>query len=166
MLVKAGYKPMLVYGETNKDLPAIIKKFHEDPDCNPLVATFKSLSTAVPLTAANSLIFTNSPFRDYERTQTVARVDRIGQTERCNVHDIFLDTGESPNISTRSKDIMQWSRDQVETILGVKSPDDLDASLEALVENPNATLTSAEDFIKQLQAELPIDVIDVDNVER
>lgn len=166
MLVKAGYKPMLVYGETNKDLPAIIKKFHEDPDCNPLVATFKSLSTAVPLTAANSLIFTNSPFRDYERTQTVARVDRIGQTERCHVHDIFLDTGESPNISTRSKDIMQWSRDQVETILGVKSPDDIEASLEALVENPNATLTSAEDFIEQLKAELPIDVIEVDNVER
>lgn len=166
LLNGAGYKPMLVYGETNKDLPAIIKKFHEDPDCNPLVATFKSLSTAVPLTAANTLIFTNSPFRDYERTQTVARVDRIGQTERCNVHDIFLDTGESPNISTRSKDILSWSRDQVATILGVKSPEDLDASLEALIENPNATLTSAEDFIEQLKAELPIDVIETDNVER
>ena len=166
MMAAAGYKPMLVFGETNKDLPAIIKKFHEDPDCNPLIATFKSLSTAVPLTAANSLVFTNSPFRDYERTQTVARVDRIGQTERCNVHDIFLDTGESPNISTRSKDILSWSKSQVETILGVKSPDDIEASLEALVDNPNATLTSAEDFIKQLQDELPIDVIEVDNIER
>jgi hypothetical protein len=166
LLTAAGYKPMLVYGETNKDLPAIIKKFHDDPDCNPLVATFKSLSTAVPLTAANTVIFTNSPFRDYERTQTVARVDRIGQTERCHVHDMFLDTGESPNISTRSKDILAWSKSQVEVILGVKAPDDIEASLEALVENPNATLTSAEDFIEQLKAELPIDVIDVDHVER
>lgn len=166
LLTKAGYKPMLVYGETNKDLPAIIKKFHEDPDCNPLVATFKSLSTAVPLTAANNLIFTNSPFRDYERTQTVARVDRIGQTERCHVNDIFLDTGETPNISTRSKDILSWSRDQVETILGVKTPDDVEASLEALIDNTSAPLQTVEHFIERLREELPIDVIETDGIER
>jgi hypothetical protein len=158
LLVQAGYKPLFVYGETNKDLPAIIKKFHDDPDANPLVATFKSLSTAVPLTVANTLAFTNSPFRDYERTQTVARVDRIGQKQRCHVHDIFLDTGEAPNISTRSKDILQWSKETVETILGVKTPDDVEASLEDLVDNSIATITNAEAFIEQLREQLPIDV--------
>lgn len=161
LLVQAGYKPLFVYGETNKDLPAIIKKFHEDPDANPLVATFKSLSTAVPLTVANTLAFTNSPFRDYERTQTVARVDRIGQKQRCHVHDIFLDTGDAPNISTRSKDILSWSKQQVETILGVKAPDDIETSLESLVENPTATIENAEHFIEQLKEMLPIDAADV-----
>ncbi len=162
LLSAAGYKPLLVYGETNKDLTNIVKKFEQDPDANPLIATFKSLSTAVPLTMANTEIFTNAPFRDYERTQTIARVDRIGQKHRCHVWEIFLDTGTEGNISTRSKDIMQWSKSQVEAILGVQAPDDLETSLESLVENPAATLTDAEDFMSRLKEELPIDVVEDD----
>jgi len=159
LLKAAGYKPLLVYGETNKDLPAIVKQFANDEDINPLVATFKSLSTAVPLTMANSVVFTNSPFRDYERIQTIARVDRIGQPYRSHVHEIFLDTGGEGNISTRSKDIMQWSKEQVESILGVTAPADLEASLESLVENPNATLVDAGVFFGELNKMLPIDTI-------
>ena len=164
VLGKAGYNPSAVFGETNKDLPAILKKFESDPDANPLIATFKSLSTAVPLVFANTLVFTNSPFREYERTQTIARVDRIGQKHRCHVFDVFLDTGETPNISTRSKDILSWSKQQVEQILGVQTPDDIEASLESLMENPNANVVEAEDFIEQLKAELPLDVIEGDTV--
>jgi len=162
LLTKAGYKPMLVYGETNKDLPNIVKRFENDDDINPLVATFKSLSTAVPLTMANTVVFTNAPFRDYERTQTIARVDRIGQKHRCHVYETYLDTGAEPNISTRSKDIMAWSKSQVEAILGVSAPDDLETSLESLVENPSATLPDAEGFMARLQQELPIDVVEDD----
>ena len=160
LLSAAGYKPLLVYGETNKDLTNIVKKFEQDPDVNPLIATFKSLSTAVPLTMANTEIFTNAPFRDYERTQTIARVDRIGQKHRCHVWEIFLDTGTEGNISTRSKDIMQWSKEQVGRILGVQMPDDIEASLESLVETPNATGADAEAFMEQLKQQLPIDAID------
>lgn len=159
LLRAAGYKPLLVYGETNKDLTNIVKTFEKDVDANPLVATFKSLSTAVPLVMANTEIFTNAPFRDYERTQTIARVDRIGQKHRCHVHEIYLDTGTEGNISTRSKDIMAWSKEQVEAILGVKSPDDLEASLESLIENPAATLGDAETFMTQLRTMMPMDAL-------
>lgn len=159
LLTDAGYKPLLVYGETNKDLPAIVKKFQDDPDANPLIATFKSLSTAVPLVMANTEIFTNAPFRDYERTQTIARVDRIGQKHRCHIYETYLDTGEEPNVSTRSKDIMQWSKSQVEAILGVSAPDDLEASLESLVENPMATLDDGVEFMEKLRGMLPEDTI-------
>lgn len=162
LLTAAGYKPLLVYGETNKDLTNIVKKFETDQDANPLVATFKSLSTAVPLTMANTEVFTNSPYRDYERTQAVARVDRIGQKHRCHVHETFLDTGNEPNISTRSKDIMQWSKTQVEAILGVQTPDDLEASLEALVEDPQASIDDGEKFMDQLRQMLPADTIPQD----
>jgi hypothetical protein len=161
LLTEAGYKPILVYGETNKDLPAIIKKFGESEDINPLIATFKSLSTAMPLVMANTLVFTNSPFRDYERTQTIARVDRVGQVHRCDVFDVFLDTGEEPNVSTRSKDILQWSKEQVAAILGVKTPDDLETSLENLIENPSATLDDGEKFIDQLREMMPEDAVDL-----
>lgn len=158
-LPKAGYKPLFVYGETNKDLPAIIKKFHEDPDANPLVATFKSLSTAVPLTAANTIVATNAPFRDYEWTQTIARIDRIGQDQRCHAFTLLLDTGEAANISTRSKDIMAWSKEQVSQILGVEAPDDVETTLESLMEQPTVTVENAEQFIEMLRKKLPIDVV-------
>lgn len=164
LLTAAGYKPLLVYGETNKDLTNIVKKFEQDPDANPLVATFKSLSTAVPLVMASTEIFTNSPYRDYERTQAIARVDRIGQKHRCSVHETFLDTGQEPNISTRSKDILSWSKQQVEAILGVQSPDDLEASLESLVENPYAPVEDGEQFMIRLREMLPTDTIPQDEV--
>ena len=159
LLSAAGYKPLLVYGETNKDLPAIVKKFDQDEDANPLIATFKSLSTAVPLTMASTELFTNSPFREYERNQAIARMDRIGQKHRCRLGELFLDTGEEPNISTRSKDILAWSKNQVEAILGVQAPDDLEASLESLVENPQASIDDGEKFIDQLRQMLPFDTM-------
>lgn len=162
LLKKAGYKPLVVYGDTNKDLPNITKKFEADEDANPLIATFKSLSTAVPLTMASTEVFTNSPFREYERTQAVARVDRVGQKHRCSVYEIFLDTDQEPNISTRSKDILQWSKQQVEAILGVQSPDDLEASLESLAEEASS-FDDSEQFIARLQEMLPTDTIPHDS---
>lgn len=123
ILKDLGYDPALVYGATNKDLANIVAKFYKLPDLNPLAATFQSLSTAVPLTAANNLILTNQPFRSGTREQTIARAARLGQDEEVWVWDILLDTGEMPNISTRSNDIMEWSQQQVASILGVSNVD-------------------------------------------
>jgi hypothetical protein len=116
-----GYQPLRVFGETNKDLPAIVKEYEKNPDANPLAATFKSLSTAVPLVMANTVVMMNSPFREYERNQAISRVDRIGQTEEVFVVNVFLDTGAEPNISTRSNDILEWSRQMVDSIMGTNS---------------------------------------------
>lgn len=159
LLTAAGYKPLVVYGDTNKELPTIVKKFEGDEDANPLIATFKSLSTAVPLTMASTEVFTNSPFREYERTQAVARVDRVGQAHRCSIFETFLDTAGDPNISTRSKDILSWSKAQVEAILGVQTPDDLEASLESLAEAPYVTLDDSAQFIAKLNEMMPADTL-------
>lgn len=119
LLIKKRYSPLVVYGETNSELPRIVKRFGEDPKANPLIATFQSLSTAVPLTMANGIIFLNSPWRSYEREQAIARAHRIGQDRPVYVYDVQLDTGNVTNISTRSVDILQWSKDQVDRIVGV-----------------------------------------------
>ena len=68
---------------------------------------------------ANTAILMNSPFRDHEYQQACARVDRIGQDSTVNIINVLLDTGTEPNISTRSNDIMQWSKEQVAALLGI-----------------------------------------------
>lgn len=133
-LVEQGYKPTRVYGTTNKDLPNIIGRFEKDPDVNPLIATFQSLSTAVPMVMASTSIMMNSPFRVGEMEQTEARTDRVGQDGPIKFVNVFLETNGEPNLSTRSNEIMEWSRKQVEQLMGIKVVDEL--TLEAFSEPP------------------------------
>lgn len=129
ILEKQGFKPLTVYAETNSELTATVSRFDKDPKINPLVATYDSLSTAVPLTMANGVIFLNNPWRSYIKDQAIARAWRVGQDEQVYGFDIILDTGSVPNISSRSLDIMQWSRDQVDKIMGISGG--VEVSIEA-----------------------------------
>lgn len=119
-LKQEGYSPLEIYGDTNKNFNALIELFRNDPNLNPCNATFDSLSTGVPMLMANTIFMINSPFRDYEIKQTIARVFRVGQTQPVWIWLAQLDTGNKPNISTRSRDIMEWSREQVQMIMGAR----------------------------------------------
>ena len=121
ILASQGFKPLAVHADTNSELNSIISRFDKDPEINPLVATYDSLSTAVPLTMANGIIFLNNPWRSYIKDQAIARAWRVGQDSQVYGFDIILDTGSVPNISSRSLDIMQWSKDQVDRIMGMNS---------------------------------------------
>ncbi len=121
ILASQGFKPLAVHADTNSELNGIISRFDKDPEINPLVATYDSLSTAVPLTMANGIIFLNNPWRSYIKDQAIARAWRVGQDSQVYGFDIILDTGSVPNISSRSLDIMQWSKDQVDRIMGMNS---------------------------------------------
>ena len=116
-LIDEGYTPVVVYGETSKQLPRLVKEFHINEELNPLVATLQTLSTAVPITVANGVIFLNQPFRDNIRQQAIARAARKGQDTAVHIFDILLDTGDKPNLSTRNQDIVEWSRQQVAKIV-------------------------------------------------
>lgn len=119
---KLGMKPLVVYGKTTSDLPNMVKRFDNDASLNPLLATYASLSTGVRLTIADTMILLNSPFRAYILEQAISRIYRLGQDSQTYVYQCTLDTGEIPNISTRSADILEWSTQQVEAIMGIKSP--------------------------------------------
>ena len=110
--------PIMAYGDTNKDLSSNLKAFETNNEIDPLIATYPSLSTAVPLIMADQAVFTNVPFRDHELVQAKARIDRLGQNTPVKFVYVFLDTGNKPNISTRSRDILEWSKEQVAAILG------------------------------------------------
>lgn len=119
---KQELNPILVYGKTNNNLNGMIKQFEQDGKINPLIATYDSLSTAVPLTMADTMIMINAPFRAYIQEQAISRIHRLNQDTQTKIYQCYLDTGEESNISSRSLDIMTWSQQQVEMITGVKSP--------------------------------------------
>lgn len=129
-LRESGFDPILVYGKTSKDLPMLVKEFYKNETKNPLVATLQTLSTAVPITCANRVVFLNVPFRDWVRTQAISRVSRRGQESEVTIVDLILDTGDIPNLSTRNFDIMEWSKEMSASILGDKNVDLETLSLE------------------------------------
>lgn len=162
------YKPLVVYGDTNKDLTNIIGKFTNDPTINPLVATFQSLSTAVPITIANHVVMLNNPWRVHDREQAISRADRLGQDQQVYVTDIILDTGTVPNISSRSLDVMEWSKQQVAKIMG--SDADLAVSLEDDAVSQSVETEIVETIIEECEETLmsqmqtqdqPLPLIDV-----
>ncbi|MFO5701743.1 hypothetical protein ACLBSN_31730, partial [Klebsiella pneumoniae] len=89
---KLGMHPAVVYGKTNDNLPQIISRFEKDPKLNPLVATYASLSTAVRMTMADTMVTINSPFRHYILEQAIARIYRKGQDSQTVVYQCTLDT--------------------------------------------------------------------------
>ena len=122
---KMGFKPLVVYGETNNNLANIVKEFEINPDIDPLIATFNSLSTAVPLTMADVIIMLNVPFRSYIQDQAISRINRLGANTQTYVYLIELDTGDVSNISSRTLDILAWSQQQVAAIVGGDIPFDI-----------------------------------------
>ena len=117
-LTREGFKPITAYGQ-GEDLSKQVKRFFDDKTVNPLIATYQSLSTSVPLVAANVILAINAPFREYIMEQAIGRIDRINQDAQTYVFKFFLETNE-PNISSKTLDILSWSEEQVNQILGVK----------------------------------------------
>lgn len=113
-----GFNPRTVYGETNKFVGTTIADFRSQPDINPLVATYPSLNAGVTLVNCSVVCLLDMPPRDYIYEQSVHRIYRIGQDTQTYVVECTLDTGAEPNISTRSEDILRWSKEQVDAILG------------------------------------------------
>lgn len=136
--------PLVVYGKTNNELADTVRRFENDESLNPLIATYNSLSTAVPLVMANVMIMLNAPFRAYIQEQAIARIHRLGADTQTYIYMVSLDTGKEVNISTRSIDILAWSQKQVESILGIVSPYQVEegVSLESLDNKPLVSIKS------------------------
>jgi len=110
--------PLSVYGKTSKMLSDTVTKFNTIPKYNPLITTYKSLSTGVPLIVANVVIAIDTPFRMYIYEQAIARVWRLGQDKQVVVYIPELDTGDEPNINGRNLDIITFYKEEVERITG------------------------------------------------
>lgn len=124
-LTKKGYDTTFIYGENTNQRDALVKEFEQSETKNPLITTFKSLSTGYPLLMANQVLCMNAPWRDYVMIQTIARVHRQGQDAPCFAYVFELDTKGRENVTGRNLDIMEWSRQQVSEIMAVQHGDDI-----------------------------------------
>lgn len=127
-----GYKPIIVNQETNAILPQLLEKAEKDPKANPIIATYKSLGTGNELVMCSSYVSIDVPFRDYIVIQSKARINRASQDTDVSYYDAVLDTGKDKNLSTRNLDILKWSKDQVDAMLGVKGDEIEDGEVEVV----------------------------------
>jgi len=116
--IDTGLKPITVYGETSKDLTKNVNIFTHDAETNPLIATYKSLSTGVPLLVANSIVILSMPFRQYLFEQAIGRCWRTGQDRPVTVYVMELDTGDEINITDRDFDIITFFKEEVARLTG------------------------------------------------
>ncbi|UQT03176.1 helicase [Serratia phage vB_SmaS-Totoro] len=113
-----GIDTLVVHGSSEGSADSEVKKFASG-NSQAMVTTFQSLSSAVPLTMANTILALNVPFRDYNMEQAIGRIDRIDQDAPTFVFEFILDTGKEENINSRTFDILQWSTEQVNAMLDI-----------------------------------------------
>lgn len=133
-----NYHPLKVYGDMSKNLATTVKTFRDNKKANPLVATYASLSTAVPLVMADTMILIDLPYREFTLNQSISRIHRIGNTTGTYVHKFTIGDGYPENIVSRGFDIISWAKGQAEEITGVKSP-------LTMLDQPKATEESVVD---------------------
>lgn len=118
-LTKHGFKKAIkLHGQSEETVKGAVEKFTKDPSYNPLVSTINMLVTGVTLIEANNMVFLNKPYRFTDFAQASDRIHRIGQDTPVFINTIILDTGSKPNLSTRMEDIMEWSRDSFNDLVG------------------------------------------------
>ena len=115
---KYKFDPLMITGDNTKEATSIVDKFKRDPKINPLIASLKVMSTGHTITEANTVIFLNVPFRSVDYDQASDRVYRVGQDVPVYIYKLVLDTGNLPNLSTRMNDIISWSKDAFNAIVG------------------------------------------------
>ena len=117
-LRQMGFEPMSIYAGTNANLTRNIEDFTNDPNINPIIATMQSLSEAVPVTAASTVVLLNRAYRQATWDQVVARSWRIGQKHPVTIIEVTLDTGGEPNVSSTTDDILASVRELINGLVG------------------------------------------------
>lgn len=117
--IEKGYEPIIVNQETNHMLPALLKKAETDPKANPIIATYQSLGTGNELVMCSTYVAIDVPWRSYIVVQSRARINRASQDTDVTYYDATLVTKSGENLSTRNLDILKWSQEQVDEMLGL-----------------------------------------------
>ena len=98
-------KAVSIYGAIKKeDRGPIIKQFQEDPKTMIILGQIDTLSTGVTLTAASTCVYYSKSYNYATYEQSLSRIHRIGQTQKCTYIDLVADKTVDMNISKALKE--------------------------------------------------------------
>ena len=83
VLSEEGYNPAVIIGGVNKQEQE--NKFMNDSSCKVLLGSITSMGVGLTLTAANTVIFLDSPWTKTDKTQAEDRTHRIGTNGTVNI---------------------------------------------------------------------------------
>ena len=143
-LKKLKFLPILATGATEVEFNRAFAQFDTNPELNPILATFDFLREGVPITAANTIVLINRPFRQYVWEQVIARALRLGQKNQVYIIEVTLDTGTEPNISQRMDMILTTIRQSIKELIGSEFAGPTNVKMEVLPEIDHTTIESEE----------------------
>ena len=84
VLGRAGMSAVAIYGEIKKeDRGSIVQRFQTDPDTTVFIGQIDTAGTGITLTAADTCVFYSVNFNYATYSQSLSRIHRIGQRNRC-----------------------------------------------------------------------------------
>ena len=88
--VKSKYNTLAITGDTKEeDVQSYITSFQNNPETKVLVATWQKLGTGQTLTAANYMIFIDTPYTPAECLQAEDRIYRIGSNKKVFIYYLW-----------------------------------------------------------------------------
>lgn len=126
------YNPAVLTGDTNdSDVESIKDKFQTDSSCKVFLGTWQKAGTGITLTAANYMIFIDTPWTYAEFEQSQDRIYRIGTTKSVFIYNLIC----KDTIDERVKDIVYTKKAVSDYVIDDKiSSDDINILRHYLME--------------------------------
>lgn len=85
-------KAVAIYGEIKKEERGnIVKQFQEDPDTMVFIGQIDTAGTGITLTAADTCVYYSKNYNYATYSQSLSRIHRIGQKNRCTYIDLVVE---------------------------------------------------------------------------
>lgn len=126
------YNPVLLTGDTKESEVEIIKsRFQTDDSCKVFIGTWQKAGTGITLTAANYMIFIDTPWTYAEFEQSQDRIYRIGTKKSVFIYNLIC----KDTIDERVKDILYTKKAISDFVIDDKvSDENIDALKKYLLE--------------------------------
>ena len=111
------YLPLIIKNISDNNFIDIIDNFNKKQGYNPLVCTYGSLITDIPLSVVDTIITIDIPDDIKILEHSLNCVNRTENTSKIKIFRLTLDTGNEPNICSLTIDIRHWFKTQLNGIL-------------------------------------------------
>jgi len=123
-----GFTVEILSGKT-KNRSAVVKEFQNSDTIKVLICTYQVASVGLTLTAANTVIYADFPYREADLKQALDRVYRIGQVHEVFVYYLKLKHNK-PTIQDKAEEIVKFYKQIVDLLDISKDVEEVEKELE------------------------------------